>query len=203
MAGLLTIAVGSCNQQSGSQAGGQSAASDPAPSPSTQNPTSSGSLKIAYVNNDSLSLYYDFYVAKTEELESKQRKAQRRLQDQQRKLQEAMQSFQTRAQAGLLSQNAIRQEQEKLAQMEMELKQSEITTAQGLETESIEAIKEVRQRITDFLKDYNKEKGYDVIFQHSDNPGQSAFYYANKGLDITNDVIDGLNKAYQDEQAEQ
>ncbi len=47
-------------------------------------------------------------------------------------------------------------------------------------TDSIEA----------FIKDYNRKKGYDAILY------KAAGVYFNPALDITNEVIDGLNKRY-------
>ena len=50
----------------------------------------------------------------------------------------------------------------------------------------------MRDSITSFLKIYNKEKGYNLVLSKAgDN-----MLLADPALDITNDVIAGLNKRY-------
>jgi outer membrane protein len=50
----------------------------------------------------------------------------------------------------------------------------------------------LRDSLNNFLADYNKAKKYDIILSKAgDN-----FLYANKKYDITQDVINGLNKRY-------
>ena len=52
--------------------------------------------------------------------------------------------------------------------------------------------KALHDSIANYLKAYNKDKKYSIIFSKSgDN-----LLYADKAYDITNDVIAGLNKAY-------
>lgn len=176
----------------------------------TQDPTDSpkkaegqvGGARIAYFNIDSLSTYYDFQADKLAELEDKTSKIQRRLQSKEQKLSEAFQSAQSRAQAGLLSENALMQEQQKLAQMEQELKKDQFQASQGINTENMEVTKEIYNRITQFLKEFNADGRFDFIAQHSDMPGGGIFLYKNEAMDITDEVIKGLNAAYKAEKGE-
>ena len=52
----------------------------------------------------------------------------------------------------------------------------------------------LRDSINSFLKEYNKSAGYDLIISRlGDN-----LLYANEALDITKEVINGLNERYKD-----
>jgi outer membrane protein len=53
-------------------------------------------------------------------------------------------------------------------------------------------MKDVKNKIEEYLKTYNNEKGYSYIFAYE--PG--LFYYRDTMYDITNDVIKGLNDIY-------
>jgi len=78
----------------------------------------------------------------------------------------------------------------------MQLQQQIQSRSQALEQEYQDfytrKMKEVKEKIEAFLKDYNAQKGYAYIVAYE--PG--LFYYRDTAYDITADVIEGLNKAY-------
>ena len=50
----------------------------------------------------------------------------------------------------------------------------------------------MRDSIQSFLRDYNKQKGYNIILSKAgDN-----ILYADPAMDITTDVVNGMNKRY-------
>lgn len=53
-------------------------------------------------------------------------------------------------------------------------------------------MKEVKTKIEDFLKEYNKTKNYSYIIVYE----QGLFYYKDTAYNITADVIKGLNEMY-------
>ena len=53
-------------------------------------------------------------------------------------------------------------------------------------------MQDVNRKIEDYLKDYNKDKGYSYII--ANQPG--SIYYIDPAFDITTDLIKGLNGAY-------
>ena len=55
--------------------------------------------------------------------------------------------------------------------------------------------KELRDSITNFIKEYNKHKGYDYILTRIDD----NMLYANESLDITDEIVTELNKRYNPE----
>jgi hypothetical protein len=59
-----------------------------------------------------------------------------------------------------------------------------------LASEQQKFLQSLQDSLNNFLEIYNKEKKYDMIIN------KSAILYAGKKFDITNDVINGLNKRY-------
>nr|WP_240972872.1 OmpH family outer membrane protein [Flammeovirga yaeyamensis] len=157
-------------------------------------------MKIAYINNDSLSTYYKFGEDKYNELQKKMEKAQKSLQTRAVKLQGEMQNFEKRARAGLMSQNDIRQKQEQLGLKQQELQAAQQSQAQGLQAEEIAIQTEVRKRVKEFLDNYSADKNYSIVLGYSDGVTSTVIWSTPNVEDITQDVIDGLNKIYEDEQ---
>lgn len=56
----------------------------------------------------------------------------------------------------------------------------------------MQKMQEVRTKVQEFLKEYNKDKGYSYIFGYE--PG--FIYYRDTIYNITNDLIRGLNEQY-------
>lgn len=67
-----------------------------------------------------------------------------------------------------------------------ELGQMEI----NIQNQMIQAQKIVNDSIMNFIEDYNKSKGYDAIFM------KQATIYISPDLDITDEVLEGLNARY-------
>jgi outer membrane protein len=53
-------------------------------------------------------------------------------------------------------------------------------------------MQDVKKKIEDYLKEYNKDKGYAFVFSNSEN----LMYFRDSSYDITQDVVNGLNKQY-------
>ena len=76
--------------------------------------------------------------------------------------------------------------------MEQEIAQYEQSMAVEFEKEGTAKNQALRDSISKFIKEYNAEKGYDFILTRiGDN-----FLYANETLNITKEVVDGLNSRY-------
>ena len=52
---------------------------------------------------------------------------------------------------------------------------------------------QLRDSINSFLKIYNKDKGYSLILS---NTGFDNLLYADPAYNITNEIVEGLNKRY-------
>ena len=82
--------------------------------------------------------------------------------------------------------------QEELQRLDNELKTQEQIKTQELQDESIQKIQQVKKKIEEYLKDYNKNKNYAYIFASSGD----IMYYKDSVYSITNEVLKGLNEQY-------
>ncbi len=87
-------------------------------------------------------------------------------------------------------QQAIQAEQQKLASMENQAKQELAGLQSNIENADMKAQKTFNDSITAFIQRYNATKGYDAILI------KTATLYINPALDITDEVVEGLNAGY-------
>lgn len=150
-------------------------------------------VQIAFINTDSLLNNYKFFEDMQNELAEKKRKAERQLIARGQSLQQEASSVEKRIQAGLMSNNQIKEAQQNLSQKEQELMAYRETVMAGL----LEEEKVLNNRLYDsliaFLKDYNKDKKYRYIFGYTKGGG---ILLADERLDITEEVVQGLNERY-------
>ena len=155
--------------------------------------TTATGLKIAYVEVDSLMTQYDFAKDYSVTLQKKSNNARNTLTQKGNALQAAMNNFQqkinnngfqSREQAASV-QNAIQRQQNDLQELQARLENE-------LATETAKFNEALRDSLQNFLKDYNADKKFDLILSKA---GDNILLGASR-LDITQDVINGLNKRY-------
>ena len=182
LAAMTTLAFTSCNKQN-SQAENKSESNTKAA------PTS---MKIAYVEVDSIMSQYKFCKDYSLILQKKGQNIQSTLASKQQALQAAAANFQQKVQ-----QNAYTREQAEAIQAglqkqnaDLQMLNQRLSNEFQVETEKYNAA--LRDSLRHFLNEYNKDKKYSLILSKAgDN-----LLYADKAFDITNDVVAGLNKAY-------
>ncbi len=183
--GLAIVATAaSCNQNT--------PASTTKTADSTANTVSAVSNKIVYVNADSLSEKYVYFKDVKDKLEAKAKKAQNDLQAKgqafQREIAEAEQKAPT------MSASERQATEERLARKQQELAQMNQNASSSLAQDEATEFNAVYNSISDFLKKHAEEEGYQYVLTYSKtNP---AVIYADAKLDITKQVIEGLNKDY-------
>mgnify|MGYP001038812259 CR=1 FL=1 len=91
---------------------------------------------------------------------------------------------------GYLSQESFQSDQETFNKKQAEAQNYLASLQREAEQEMIQQQIQLTDSIEAFIKDYNRKKGYDAILY------KAAGVYFNPALDITNEVIDGLNKRY-------
>ena len=151
------------------------------------------SLKIAYVELDTLMSQYQLYKDYSEVLTRKGNNIQKTLAQKQRTLESHAASVQKKYESNEFTtrdeleraQASIEKEQRDLAELADRL-QNEFAMEQARIND------EARDSIQSFLKRYNKTKKYDyVMVKAGDN-----LLIANPKYNITNDIVKGLNKRY-------
>jgi len=91
---------------------------------------------------------------------------------------------------GYLTEESYKADQQKLAQMQNNAQRSVGSLQQNMENAAIQAQKTINDSIEAFIKEYNAKRGYDAILF------KAATLYINPALDITDEVVEGLNARY-------
>jgi outer membrane protein len=154
--------------------------------------TTSG-MKIAYVEVDSLMTQFEFAKEKSAELEKKSLNARNTLTQKGNQLQAAANNFQQKLQNnGFTSREQAEGVQAALQRQQNDLAALQARLENELASETQKFNEALRDSLNHFLEVYNKDKKYDMILAKSgDN-----ILMASPKLDITKDVINGLNKRY-------
>jgi len=178
---LVAVVVYSCGKKSDS-AGADSSSKEGA---------AAGNLKIAYVHTDSVINKYDFFKKRSEEITEKGKKLDLDLQARAKGFEQEVAMFQQTG--GNLTQNQIRAKQDELMQKEQNLVSYRDNLMQELSTDESTLLNDVYLQVQEFMKDYAKENGIDLILSHTRG---GAIWYATDAIDVTASVVEGLNKKY-------
>lgn len=154
----------------------------------------SGELKIAYVEIDSLLTKYRFWNDLNEMMIQKEENIRTTLNEKAKELEQEMREFQRKLENnGFASRERAEQENLRIAQKQRDLQQLQEKLANELQTENQKNSLQLRDSINSFLKMYNKDKGYSLIFS---NTGFDNLLYADKAFNITEEIVEGLNARY-------
>jgi outer membrane protein len=146
--------------------------------------------KVAYIDLDSLQNNYTYYKKIKTEFEHRQAVANDEISGMQKKYQtRAMQLQQKGTTMTQPEQEAAMQEINKM-QQDLQARKQEIDN--DLYNYNSKMKEDILTRIQDYLKQYNKDGRYSYIFSYE--PG--FMFYKDSTLNITPDVIAGLNDLY-------
>jgi outer membrane protein len=157
---------------------------------SSANNVSSGSFRIAYFEGDSIQTQFDYFKEVQTELQTKAQANSKQLGEMKSIFNTKLQQFQQSAQA--LSQAEQANKQQELMQLEKAFQGKEKMMSDEFQDEQFKKLQDVKKKIEEYLKTYNKDKGYAFIF----NSSPDLMYLKDTVYDITPDVIKGLNDLY-------
>ena len=159
----------------------------------TATAASTTDMKIAFVEVDSIMSQYKYCKEYSLVLQKKSNNARNTLAAKGKQLQTAAANFQQKLQNnGFASREQAASVQAAIQRQDQDLQELQNRLGSELDAETAKFNKSLRDSIQNFLKDYNKTKKYDLIISKAgDN-----ILYADKKHDITQDVINGLNKRY-------
>lgn len=154
---------------------------------------SAQSLKIAYVDIDSLLNNYKFSVTLRNEMLRKGENMRMTLSEKAKVIQADMEDFQRKMENNVYAtRQRAEEEQARILKSQEDYARLEQRLVNELSAEEQKNNLILRDSINNFLKDYNVANGYDLILSRmADN-----ILLANEALDITKEVIDGLNERY-------
>ncbi len=183
-AGLaLMVAVVACNNTDSKTASTSSA-------DSTKN--TKVTHEFVYVNSDSLLSKYDYFKDMNAKLETKSKKAEADLKDKGTAFQREVAAYQK--DANTMSADQRQKTEERLARKQQELQGFQQNAGAALQNEQATESEKLYDKVADYLKGYAKDKGYKMVLTYSKaNP---TILFADESLDVTAEVIKGLNDAY-------
>ncbi|MEJ0057467.1 MAG: OmpH family outer membrane protein [Bacteroidota bacterium] len=155
-----------------------------------------GDLKIAYIQSDSVLKNYAYFTAATEKLQAKGKRLEMELQGRAQTLQAEIESYQRNARN--LTQGQAQAVEEDLGKKRQNLQMYQESLYQELQVDQDKGTKDLYDRITSYLSTYGKEKGLHVVFKYN---AASDVIFANQALDISSEVVKGLNEQYKAELA--
>lgn len=179
----------------------------------------SNKLKIAYVNTDSLWDEYKLINDIQTDLEADREKAERKVAQRTSILEKQLEQMAGELQTKMADfESKGRTMNEALRNMKMQELQSLQQNAQAFSLEADQEISQLQQRLQNdllekelkgtkqvqdnikaFLKEYNQEYDFTYVLAYSSDAG--GILLGNPALDITKDVLAGLNEIYDAEQA--
>jgi len=156
------------------------------------------SVRIAYINTDTLLNNYDRFFELRKQITDKQQRYENELSTKQVQLQKKISDYQSKVQKGLLLRSEMQEIEQQLNAEGQNFQQLQMEYNQQLNEEMQVMNRKLYEDIVEFLKEYNKDHQYAYILSDSYGGG---LLYADKSLDITWDVIRKMNEKYKAEKA--
>ncbi len=180
-----TISFASC------QGNNEKNVTDETPANAETEQATPSSLNIRFIDGDSIAAHYnlakdfkEMSIRTYSKLENAQRSRAAEIQKFGSQIEEKMRSN------GYLSEASYNADVEKLNKMQADAQSYLATLQRNAEQELMQQQIQLNDSIKAFIKDYNATRNYDAILL------KSAGLHFNPALDITNEVIKGLNARY-------
>ena len=148
---------------------------------------------IVYIDLDRILLEYDMANDLRSVVETKVQNIQAEVNRRGKKLENDVLEFQNKIDKGLLTRTNAEVQSQKLQQQELEFNNYAAQKQQEINEEQVVMMNQLGDAIQTYLAKYNEEKQYAMILTNS---GGAPVITADPALDITDDVLAGLNEEY-------
>ena len=146
--------------------------------------------KVAYIDLDSLQNNYAYYKKIKEDIDRKQTASTNEINNLQKHYQSRAMQLQQKGPS--MSQQDQQSAMKEISQMQQDLQAKKQSLDNELFNYNSKMKEDILTRIQNYLKEYNKDGRYDYILSYE--PG--FMFYKDTALNITRDVIEGLNNEY-------
>jgi outer membrane protein len=153
--------------------------------------TSGNGFKIAYFDMDTLEAHYDYFREAQATVKGKENAMNMELSSLDRGNQKKVEAWRQKGNAMTPAETEQAQQEYQSMQQTFQSRKSALEQELYKNTEDLKT--NIRRKIEDFVKDYNKQKGYSFIFAYDPS---SFIYYKDTLYNITPDLLDGLNAAF-------
>ncbi|MDR0420333.1 MAG: OmpH family outer membrane protein [Prevotellaceae bacterium] len=148
---------------------------------------------IVFVRMDSILNSFDMYHDLRRIYEDDVTKADTEMRTKAESFRKDVADFQEKAEKGLITRSQTEQEQARLLRRQQSLEEEQNKIRNELAEKEIVLLNQIQNAIMIYVNKYNEEKGFSMIISTS---GNSTVLYGNPGLDITGDIIKGINEEY-------
>ncbi|MDO9374200.1 MAG: OmpH family outer membrane protein [Bacteroidota bacterium] len=162
--------------------------------PATMDTSTAKRLIVAYVELDSLNNNVTFIKQRKKELESEQKVIANEYESAYRSLTAERDKFLQRGNA--ITQQEAEEFQARLGQKQQEVEQNKQAKGQRLAEKGARIMEDMQTKLKTFMNEYNKDKRYTYIL--ATGTGLDYLFYKDSTLNITGDVIKGLNEQMKD-----
>jgi len=176
---------------------GQTAEAPAQKSPAADTTTVKRDGSIAYFKIDSVFANWTQYLNVQDKLSAKQQELESDFESRSQSFMKRVEDAQYKMQRGLVTRAEAEELQQQLAQEEQNLQGLQNNYAMQLQEEGVVKNRQMIDKLEQFLEEYNKGKGYNYIFSYSFG---GNLMYGDDALDITREVIAGINEAYPPEE---
>ena len=153
--------------------------------------------RIAYINTDSLQEQFDLVKEREEHFRSEGRRMEGALADKMDKAKARYNELMSKDQT-YSTQEQMQADENELKGLSDEIQNQQATSQERLDKMQMDMMKEITDELVGYLKDYNKTAGFDYVFSIQSG-GQ--IWVGNEGLNITSDVLQGLNAKHRAKKA--
>ncbi len=153
------------------------------------------STSVVFVNIDSLNAKYEFVKLMKNDLVSTGKRMQNEILSEQAAFEKEAADFQKQVAANSISEEKAKTVYEKLMQKQQALVDKKDRYTQQVADKEMKMNLTLLDTVTNFLKRYNRTYKYDYIMGLKT---AGEILVANDTLDITKDVLDALNRTYQE-----
>ena len=148
---------------------------------------------MAYINIDTLMNNMDMFFDVRNKLLDKQKSSEAELNSRSKDFEKEATDFQEKVQKGLITRSRAQEIEQELYLEQQNLINLKDKLSMELAEEEQVMNRQLIYYITDYLKEFNKEKNYQFIISNS---LAGPLLYASDKQDITNDVVEGINAKY-------
>ena len=148
---------------------------------------------IVYIDLDRILMDYDMANDLRSVVETKVQNIQAEITRRGKKLENEVKSFQEKMNKGLMTRSVAEVQQQKLMKQEQEFNAYAQQKQQEIQEEQVVMMNQLGDAIKTFIDKYNAEKQYAMIIT---NNGGAPVITADPALNITDDVLAGLNDDY-------
>ena len=148
---------------------------------------------IVYVELDRILMEYDMANDLRSSVEAKIQKIQEEVERRGKKLEKDINTWQEKLNKGLMTRSVAEAQQAKLQKQQEEFAQYAAQQEQIAQEEQMVMMNQIGDAIKTFLDKYNAEKQFAMILTNS---GGAPVITADATLDVTEDVLAGLNDEY-------